>query len=240
MKKLLFLLFPIFSYGQVTITKVTSSGEATCSGAGIVSVVHNNIALTTDKLYIAVVFADSTNSYGTAPTGTSFTWDIVSQSGNNTRRISIYKTLPTSSTTTEDPTVTFSFGSFPNFIGFHIYEITGIVLGNNGNDAVIQAVTNSATGADPNVTLAALGRSAVISFFSNDRDIFAGAPESGFTENIDNGCTTYPASSFINGHYVMYDASTNDNTPTVTSASSTWIGAALEIRASGRRAVIIN
>src|SRR5688572_28289742 len=105
---LLFLLFPVFSYGQITITKVTTTGEHNCSGTGFIGIQHNNITLTQDKLYLAVVFTDSTNSYGGGITATSFTWDAVVQVGNFKRRVSIYRCVPSSTTTTDDPQIAFT------------------------------------------------------------------------------------------------------------------------------------
>jgi hypothetical protein len=243
MKKLIFLLFPVFSYGQVTITKVTTAGELTCNGAGIIGVTHNNVALTQDKLYLAIVIADSTNNYGGNITGTSHTWDTVSQVGNFSRRISVYRSVPASSTTTDDPTVSFTFGNYPNAIHFTVWEITGVPMTTNGADAIVQSVKDSALASTTaTITMASLlnGRASVFAVFGNNLNPFGGSVESGWTEQVDGGCATFPSSTYIGGFYIMTRISTTDNTPTTTVSSSDWHGVALELRASGRRAVIIN
>jgi hypothetical protein len=242
LRKLIFILFPVFCYGQVTITRATSSGEHNCSGAGLVSVQHNNITLTQDKLYLAVVFADSTNVYGSSVTSTSFTWDILAQVGNFKRRVSIYRCVPSSTTTTDDPLVTFPFGDFPNMIDFTIWEITGVPMTNNGADAIIQSVKDSATSSTTAlITLATLQpRASVFTCFTNSLNPFGGSVESGWTEQVDQGCATFSGSTNISGQYIMTRIATTDNTPSATVSSSDWLGVSIELRASGRRATVIN
>lgn len=235
------LFISLKSESQITITKVTSSGELTCSGSGIVTITHNNIPFTINKLYIAVVFADSTDTYGSNITSTSFTWDTLAQiKGVNGRRIAVYKMLATSSTTTDDPTETFTFGHFPNMLAFYIYEVAGIALGSNGGNAVIQVAIDSATGANPTIsTLSGIAaNTGVIAAYINGSATFSGTPESGFTESVDNGCNT-GGGVYIAGNYLMYRVNTNDNTPTVTASSSNWIGLAISFR-GGRRIISTN
>ena len=128
-------------------------------------------------------------------------------------------------------------------IDFTIWEITGVPMTNNGADAVVQSVTDSATASTTAlVTLASLlnGRASVFSCFTNSLDPFGGTVEGGWTEQRDLGCTTFAGSTNISGQYIMTRISTIDNTPSATVSSSDWIGAAIELRATGRRAVIIN
>jgi hypothetical protein len=242
LRKLIFILFPVFSYGQVTITKVTGSGEHNCAGTAFTGIQHNNITLTQDKLYLAVVFADSSNNFGSNILSTSFTWDTVAQVGNFTRRISIYRCVPSSTTTTDDPAATWTFGNYPNMIDFTIWEITGVPMTNNGANAIVQSVKDSATASTTAlITLASLQpRASVFSCFTNSLNPFGGSVESGWTERIDLGCATFPLSTNISGQYIMTRIGTTDNTPSATVSTCDWLGVALELRASGRRATIIN
>jgi hypothetical protein len=241
MKKLIFLLLPIYSYGQITITKVTSAGEHNCSGVGLISIQHNNVPLTQGKVYLAVVFADSTNNYGNNIAATSFTWDTVAQVGNFKRRVSIYRCAPSSSTTTDDPNAVFAFGNFPNLIDFTIWEITGVPTTNNGADAIIQLIKDSATSSTTAlITLAAIrNNAAVFTCFTNSLSPFGGSVESGWTERVDDGCATFPSSTNKSGQYIMSRIGTSDNTPSATISSSDWIGVAIEFR-GGRRNNVTN
>ena len=242
MIRLLFIFFPIFSYGQVTITKVTSSGEHNCSGSALVSVQHNNIPFDAGNLYIAGVFSDSATNYGNNIASTSFTWDTVLQIQSHTRRIAIYRCMPTSSTTTDDPNAVFTFGNFPNNIDFLIYKISGVPLGANGANAIRQVAVDSAS-ASANPTISTMtsipGNAGVMALFINNSTSFSGTPEGSWTESWDSGCSTFGGATFKDGTYVEYRVNTNDNTPSVTVASSDWIGAAIEFR-GGRRIIITN
>lgn len=246
MKKLLFIsLFFIsckYDYAQITITKVTSAEHA-CSGAGVVGTQHNNIAFDEGSLYLAVVFSDSSTNYGNNIGSTSFTWDTVLQIQSHTRRIEVLRCMPTSSTTTDDPLKNFSFGSYPNNIDFIIYKITGVPLGDNGANAIVQVAVDSATGANPTIsTMSSIPSNAGVMalFINNSSSTFSGTPESGWTESFDNGCITFPAAVYKDGTYVEYRVNTSDNTPSVTAASSDWIGAAIELKSSLRRIIITN
>lgn len=113
------------------------------------------------------------------------------------------------------------------------YEISGVPNGTNGGVAIRQIVTNSGTSANPSITMAPLNpANAVMAFFINDATSFSGTPESPFTEIWDVDCASYPYST-----YGMQNLNGSDNTPTVTAASSTWAGIAIELRLNRRVSV---
>lgn len=241
MKKLFTILLILCfhsCFSQVAITQHRNSFS--CSGAGLVGATIVDITLTAGNLYVLVVMSDSSNNYG-ARSGTIETWEPVSETGNFTRKIGIYRCMPTTTTTDGDLTVSWTFGNSPNMLSFTIFQVTGAALGANGANAIDQIVTGSGTAsANPTITMATIrNNGAVLAAFSNSTNTFSGTPEGGWTESIDNGCTTYPGSAYINGVYVMYRTPTSDNTPTVTASASDWIGVALAIR-GGRRVSIIN
>jgi len=236
MKKLIFLLFPVFSYGQITISKLVADANAlSCLNIANINLVST--AFTANKVYICVAMVDSCSSYGTI-TGGSNTWNVVSQQQTgtgNTRRLSVWRTT---SVATETVTMTLTVGNARG-VWFDFYLVEGVPNTNNGADAILQAVKDSGSSANPVITMGGLlnNRSAVLSFFHNNANPFGGTPESSWTETEDNGCTF---GGVLGGMYSMHSIGINDNTPTVTASSSNWMGVALELRALGRRATVIN
>lgn len=233
MKKLIFLLFPVFSYGQITVSEY--AGGYSTSGVASIS------SKTYEAGHVYFIFAGTTNSATPATvsiSGGSTSWTLVTSiiSTDGLMRLEVFRYAPASNTTTG---LTISYTGSQNG-GFSLgYDITGAqVTGTNGSDAIVQSVTDGAsTSANPTITMAAISnpRNAVICGFINNANPFGGTPESGWTEEEDNGYNTPNT-----GGYVMYRLITSDNTPTVTAASSTWAGIAIEIRASGRRIITTN
>lgn len=184
------------------------------------------------RLYIFFI----TTTKATTPevptmSGTGQTWDQISSVANSTQRTTAFRFYATANNTND---TTVSVG--PNQTSFiqNKIEITGMVTtGTNGADAIVQSVSNSTTGADPSLTLAGISNpnNAVIAVFTNNANPFGGTPESGWTESYDGG-NTIPA-----GGYVMHRLKTTDNTPTVTAASSTWLGIAIEIKSQDAESI---
>lgn len=228
MKKLLFILLLISSVsnGQIVINR--SFGTLTSQTTNATSFGVGPATYTAGRLYIYVAQTTGTTNAGTI-SSTTLTWDNLGGIGNSTNRIQVYRCMP--SATVSGETVTLgTFGGGSTGYTVTIYEITGVVqTGTNGADAVAQI--NSAgptTGADPAITLSALSGSgsAVIGWFSNDANPFAGTQEAGgWSEIYDSGY-----SSPTTGFYETARNGTTDNTVVVTAASSTWIGVALELR----------
>jgi len=232
MKKLLFILLLVsnYSWGQISINNLS----IVSTDANATSFSRGPTTFTANKLYLWVTMTTGTTNPGTV-TSTTLTWDNVISTGNSTRRISVWRCLPTSTATGETVTLG-TFGGGSTGYSEFLIEVTGMQLGANGANAIIQAVSGGATGADPSITMATLSqRNAVIAAFFNDANPFGGAAESGWSEVWDSGYT--PPTS---GVYDMQRINTSDNTPTVTSASSTWIGIAIELRQDGRRVTLIN
>jgi hypothetical protein len=225
--KLLILLFtPFVCFGQITFTEKlsfnTQTTNATSFGTG---------ATTFDagKLYLFVAQTTGTTNPGTI-SSTSLTWTSVAAVGDATNRIQVFRCMPAA--ITEGETVTLgTFGGGSTGYSVVIYEITGVVTtGTNGANAIAQSVTQSATtGTNPAITLAALfsGSSAVMGIFSNNAEPFGGTSVGGWSEIQDVGYAT-PTT----GYYETRDISTVDNTVSVTAASSTWIGIAIELKSS--------
>jgi len=198
----------------------------------------NLITFTAGKLY--VVYAGTSNDAGTvatvALTGTGQTWDEITSAGGvvnggNRKRVQAFRYAPTSSSSGN--TINFTYTGTQDGGWAVLCEISGAdISGTNGANAIVHNVLGSANGANPTLTLpsAILNRGTVIFGLANGTNPFTGSPESGFTELVDNGYGTPNT-----GGYIMYDANTADNTPTVTMSSDNWAGIAIEIRARCRR-----
>ncbi len=235
MKKLIFLLFPVFSYGQIT-SITSSSGYNT---AGFASITPGMIG---GKLYL--LFIGTSNAGGTPATvsiaGTGQTWtELVTAGGvvnaTSGKRLQVFMSAPASNNANA---TNFTYTGVQDG-GFVIeYEITGAkTTGTNGADAIVQAVGGQANTANPNASISSLQTGASMIFaLINDANHFGGTPESGWTESEDGGYATPNT-----GGYGMYRINTTDNTPTVTAASSNWAGIAIELKpAVSRRAAVIN
>jgi hypothetical protein len=236
MKKLIFLLFPVFSYGQMTVTGA-SSGYQTL---GIGSI--NNQTWNIGELIIC--FAGTTNSGGTPATvslaGTSQTWTQIDNKLNiaGDYRIQAFRYVATTNAVANATTNITYTGTQDG--GWTItLRITGAdITGTNGANAIVQSVTDAQnTDANPDITMAAIAnvKNSIVCGFINNQNPFGGAPESSWTEYGEGGYST-PTT----GGYTMFRVGTTDNTPTVTAASSNWAGIAIELRAAGRRATVIN
>ncbi len=229
MKKLIFILFPVFSYGQITINKSflganTSTSDVTSFGQGPAT-------FTAGRLYIFMTASTGGANHGGVG-GTTLTWDTLIIYGDATRRIEIFYVVPNSTVSGESVAVG-SFGGAITGFTAAVWEVTGF----NTTTPFAQLNFDTQTGTDPTITLGTLqsNHSAVVAFFFNSNNPFGGTPESGWSEDFDNGYATPDA-----GSYLMSRVNTIDPTPTVTSASSTWIGVAFELKAAGRRISIIN
>lgn len=236
MKKILFILLLLSQYGysQIVVNEIATTNYST-TGYGVLS-----LAVTQDFLYI--IFIGTSNAAGTPATVSitgAGTWTELGTAGgqlnaSGNRRMQAFRHLATS-TTTIFPTVTYS-GTQDGGTLF-IYRVDGVVItGTNGSDAIIQTVGNSANGADPSITMAALtSGSAVITSFINETNPFGGTAEAGWFEEYDGGYTVPDT-----GGYSMHRVGSSDNTPTVTAASSNWGGLAVEFKAAFRRIIITN
>ena len=234
MKKILFILLLLgnLCYGQaitITVGSTISSCPAGCCVLGI----DNDVAtLTAGHLYLFVV--ETTGQLPlTFSSGDGNPWDTLIQIGNATRNITIYKFMPTTSSSNDLLSIKWATATGALTKS---YDITGVPIGNNGDNAIVQVVSSSGSAsANPSITMAAVRNgNAVITFWLNDANPFSGTPESGWTENYDDGCVEVPS-----GYYSMQKIGGSDNTPTVTSGASTWIGLAIELR-GGRRITIAN
>lgn len=241
MKKLLFLLFPVFSYGQITINKILISGNFSTTGIASFGIGGSG-GYVAGNLYI--LFVGTSNDAGTPAvvtiSGTGQTWDDVTSpggiiNGGNRKRMQVFRYAPTSGNSNN---TNFTYTGTQDGGWFELFVVTGCdVGGTNGSNAIVQYNMSSVNGADPTLTLTnpILNRGAVMFGAINGTNPFTGTPESGWGESTDNGYATPNT-----GGYVMYRTNTTDNTPTVTMASDNWAAIAFELRASGRRAVVIN
>lgn len=238
MKKLIFLLFPVFSYGQVTITATAQFGYSySTTAAGVV----NSQTYTAGKLYICIIMrVDATAVADFALAGTSSTWTEIANvtgvtTGTDLARLKVYRYAPASNVT-EGLTIS-NAATQDGYVGV-LYEITGTInTGTNGADAIVQIVTDTQdAAANPTITMAALNpKNTVVAFFGNDVNPFGSTEESGWSELSENGFNTPTTGGvFISRHR------TSDNTPSVTASASNWVGVAIELKASGRRITITN
>lgn len=206
----------------MTITYKGTAGPATQNATSYNSA---NLTFTTGRMYILVVLVTGAANDGVV-TSASNTWDAAGSVGDVTRRIQAFTTISTT-TITEQANYN-TFGSTATGFAIGVFEVTGFTT---SSGVVKQVAYGGATGSDPSITMASLNpNSGVFSAFMSNTNPFGGTPETGWTEHIDGGYDTPTA-----GTYFMYRGSTTDNTPTVTAASSTWIGLAIEIAANKRR-----
>ncbi len=239
MKKLLFLLFPIFSYGQAVITESGLAGNF--NTAGVSGFIRTKTA---GELYI--LFVGISNAGGTPATasisGSSETWTELGSAGgalNSTsgKRVQAFRFYATSTLTSNVTNISYTGSQDGTWV--MLYVITNVVVtGSNGADAIVQVVTatDNAT-IQPTITMSGLlNRASVLTGWINDVNPPTGTPESGWSETEDNGFAIPDT-----GGYIMTRENTADNTPSWSAGSlSNWAGMAIEFRALGRRTVIIN
>ena len=226
---LISVLFCVNCYSQPpTIGRVSPVASATTGCGGVASVTIVNQQYYANKLYIAVVFSTGTTDYGDNIVSSGVTWDTLSQIGNSTRRISVYRTYVTSGTTVN---TTAGWTSAADGISLHIFEIANLSSSNNGANCIAEVVHDSATSSTTaSITMSSAYNGGVLAFYSSNISVFGGTVESGWTESIDWGC----GATIVNGFYCMFRENTTDNTPSTTMSSSTWIGTAVRIK-GGRR-----
>lgn len=237
MKNILFILFLFSSVlnAQIVINKTFVGLATTTTDASAYGI--PNHTYTAGRLYIYFAITTGTTNAGTISGNVETTWDAVVSTGDATRRIQIFRCMPTVTTASTEDVNIGGFGSTASGSTIGIWEITGIdQSGTNGSGAITQTTTGGATGIDPTLTLSALMNSnAVIAIFFNDLNPFGGTNESGWAEDFDSGYTTPDA-----GTYVTSRVNGADNTPMVTAASSTWVGVAIEFKSGFRRIIITN
>lgn len=236
MKLLIFILlfFPAIGLSQLSFNKNFHGLAVTTSNASAIGV--SNKTYTAGRLYLYITATTGTTNPGTISGTTSSTWNTVVSIGNSTRRIQIFRFLPTTTITGETVNIG-GFGGAMSGSALAIWEISGAdQSGTNGSGAIVQVVDNSGSpSADPSITLAAISKNknAVISLFINDINPFGGTPESGWNEYFEGGYDD-PAT----GVYLMDRSTTTDNTLNVTASSSNWIGVGIEIMSAFRRIII--
>jgi len=238
MKKLIFILFPVFSYGQVTIS-LTAEGNYTYSTSALGVV--NSQTYTAGKLYLCIhMRVDASAPADFSLTGTSSTWTEIANvtgitTGTDLARLKVWRYAPSSNVT---ESLSFSLGGVHDGSVFVLWEISGTInTGSNGADATVQIVTDAQdANSNPTITMASLvPKNSVVAFFGNDVNPFGSTEESGWTELSENGFSTPTTGGvFISRHR------TSDNTPSVTASASNWVGVAIELNAISRRNVIIN
>jgi len=215
MKKIIFLLFPVFSYGQITIVKVDGAGTigmATTTSDGI-AISSGAKTFTIGKLYLWIIATTGTTNPGTV-SGTTLTWSNIVSTGNSTRRIQIYGCIPTGTVSSETVTIN-TFGGGSTGYTSALWEVSGFDNTSGLASAIVQTGTGGATGSNPSITLSALtARATVLAMFCNDANPFGGTNESGWSEDFDDGYSTPTA-----GSYMTSRIATNDNTPSVTASS---------------------
>lgn len=221
-------------YAQIVINKTYSTVSTTTTNGTAFGI--NSSTLTAGKLYLFIATTTGTTNNGTI-TATTTTWTNVANVGDATRRVQIFRCVP-SSTVSGESVQLGTFGGGSTGYSVAIWEITGVpTTGTNGSDAIVQAVTATGTAtANPSITMSGLANSnsAVIAVFANSLNPFGGTAESGWTEDFDSGYTTPDA-----GSYYMSRLTTTDNTPTVTASASDWAGVAIELKSLAKRRVII-
>lgn len=233
MKRILFILLIISCKCQAQI-RIIEYGATQTTTTNASAFGYGPTTFTAGRLYLFIGITTGTTNPGSI-SATTLTWTSVISTGNSTRRIQVFRCIPVSTVSSENVSLgTFGGGS----TGYHVQllEITGIdYSGTNGENAIVQAVASSGSGADPSISMSAFdgGKNSGLVLFCNDVNPFTGTAESGWTEYRDEG-----HADPTTGYYAMYRHSTTDNTPTVTSSASNWIGVGIEL--SARRIIFTN
>lgn len=207
-----------YTYPYPKFTNV-SNITATTSDASLFAF-GSTISYESTSVYVMIVMFTGSDDPG-AVTG-SMGWYLVDSVGDATRRISIFRCKPSSSSSSKP---NFSNSGTVTGCAARIYQVQDCTTtGYQGENAFLQVVTQSSTtSANPSITMNTLApRSSVISCFVGSA-AFSGSVEGGWTEENDASISTPTA-----GFYTMLREDTTDNTPSFTAASSTWIGVAIE------------
>lgn len=131
-----------------------------------------------------------------------------------TYRMILYTCHCASTVTT---TITFTYAEAQNVHFFAIYGSSNL-----GGLEKIYSATNSGSGADPTITLPLVKNSHNVGvFFNNVSTHFGGSPESGWTEDFDQGIIGFSQAGY-------HKNSTTDNTIQVTASASDWIGVGVQ------------
>lgn len=233
MKRLLFILLLLSFKSYAQTVSIVAQGFQTLGIGSTTSTTYlaSNVYLFTFCVTNAGGTAGSINPSGT---GLTFTSIVDFLDGSGTRRLQVFRAKPTSNTTTA---ISYSYTGTQDGTWVIVSEIAGAdITGTNGANAIVQVVTDAQNTTNPTITMASIsGSKTVISFFANDANPFSATPESGWTEDVDNGYSVPNT-----GGYMMHRLTTTDNTPTLTAASSNWMGVAIEIKppSSARRIFI--
>lgn len=232
MKQILLILslFVTFSVsGQIVI----SSEDAGTTTADATSFA---IPVTYSTGDLFVVFVAST--FATAPAtptliNADFTFAQIVTHANATQRITVFTAEATATASTN---ITSDFGAeTETSFGYYIFKITGY----DAATPILQSATGGTTGANPTIAMSSIGNilNAVVAVYVSNTNPLGGTATGGFSEVFDLG-----GLSPTRGFYGMHDVGTIDNNPTVTAASSTWAGIAIEIKSAiqPRRRIIID
>lgn len=215
------------------------SGSSTlnCSGSGVIGQTASNYNFVANRVYFFFVTVYQTNNTPSCTSGQSLT--TVTSAGNFHRKIHVFSYAP-SANATQNITFNYGLSGAPKSGGWVMYYVDGAPYTNNGADAIVQAVVDSATGADPEINTMStfLPAASVVAVIANDHNPFGGSIESGWTEDLDEGCLEGGGTE-SKGRYAMSRRNTTDNTPSATVTSSSWVGIAIEVR-NRKKAVIIN
>lgn len=234
MKKIIIflaLLLSVVCKSQVVINR-SSVSNFTCSN--IASISFASFTFFANTLYIVVTMVDSCNNYGTISGGTT-TWDslaaVKTGSTGNSRRMKIWRGVPT---TNETVGLTLNCTNCRG-ARFEVYIVEHAPVTNNGADAIKQVkIDSAAAGTDPTLTFdtGVKGSNGLMFFLRTTTNPPGGTPEAnqGNIEQFDTGCTYGGVNT---GNYMMYANRTKDSSPSITAASSDWVGIAIEF--AGRR-----
>lgn len=230
MKQLLFILLfiPVIMQAQITTPGIFGSSSANTDATSYSYISANYVS---SKTYLLVVYISNASNDGSV-TVSSNTWTNIASTGDATRRIVMFY-CSNPSTVTE--TIEYgSFGSTGQNCRMIVYELNGAI---RSVSPTVQEVTNSGSGANPSITMAAIGsvKNIIIAAFMNDVNPFGGTGEGGWDVRLNNGNTTPDMGSFCEDQ-----VSPTDNTPSVTASASNWIGLAIEIQSAARRTIIID
>ena len=183
---------------------------------------------------LALVFIVSSLASSAGPTnvvGNNCTWVQVTNKafggGAGQFNLSVYRTMTNATTATSTIKVDFA-ASRTGCIIYGLQATNVNIGGANGATAVSQVLSVTNSTANPTLTLSALAspRSAVVMALGNaDSNGAAGTPESGYTEEMDNGYAT-PST----GLYIMRAAGLMDVDPLVTQGAQAYGAIALELK----------
>ncbi len=189
-----------------------------------------------NALVLAFVVASISPPPASAPvsfTGNGLTWVLVKSTAYGNKggwNASLWRAMGAVPTNTAG---TVSFGGFAQAsCAIAVLQIANVdTTGTNGSGAIVQSVSNQASGPLAVATMAALnpsGKDAAFGFSGNLTNPYGGTKEAGWTLDLNNGAG---GGATQLGAFISYQLNSLDNTISVSQAPQGWGVIGIEVKA---------